>query len=80
MKLNYWTVIADWNDKKEEEKEKEEEEVNWNDEDCYHWFDLIWFEFIHSCDIDLNLTYEGNYAMYIERTKLSERENRSSTT
>ncbi len=44
------------------------------------WFDLIWFEFIHFCDIDLDLTHEKNYAMCIERTKLSEKENRSSTT
>jgi len=38
---------------------------------------LIWFEFIHFCDIDLDSIYERNYAMYIEWTKLSERENRS---
>ncbi len=44
------------------------------------WFDLIWFEFIHFCDIDLDLTHEKNYAMCIKRTKLSEKENRSSTT
>ncbi len=44
------------------------------------WFDLIliWFEFIHSYDIDLNSIYERNYAMYIEWTKLSEKENHSS--
>ncbi len=44
------------------------------------WFDLIWFEFIHSCDIDLSSIHERNYAMYIEWTKFSEKENRSSTT
>jgi len=37
------------------------------------------FEFIHSCDIDLSSTHEENYDIYIERTKLSEKENRSST-
>jgi len=42
-------------------------------------FDLIWFEFIHSYDIDLNSIHERNYAMYIEWTKLSEKENHSST-
>jgi len=26
---------------------------------------LIWFEFIHSCDIDLNSTHEENYAIYM---------------
>ncbi len=41
---------------------------------------LIWFDFIHSCDIDLDSIHEGNYAMCIERTKFSEKENRSSTT
>ncbi len=44
------------------------------------WFNLIWFEFIHSCDIDLNSIHEENYAMYIEWIKLSEKENRLSTT
>ncbi len=44
------------------------------------WFDLIWFEFIHSYNIDLDSTYERNYAMYIEWTKLFEKENYSSTT
>ncbi len=39
------------------------------------WFDLIWFEFIHSCDIDLDSTHEKLYAIYIEWTKLSEKEN-----
>jgi len=42
--------------------------------------DLIWFEFIHPCDIDLGPTHGGNYAMCIERTKPSEGENRSPTT
>ncbi len=41
---------------------------------------LIWFEFIHSCDIDLDSTHEKNYAMCIEWTKLSEKENRLLTT
>ncbi len=41
-------------------------------------FDLIWFEFIHSCDIDLSSTHEKNYDIYIEWTKLSEKENHSS--
>ncbi len=44
------------------------------------WFDLIWFEFIHSCDIDLDSTHEKNYVMCIEWTKLFEKENHSSTT
>ena len=39
---------------------------------------LIWFEFIHFCDIDLNSTHEKLYAIYIEWTKLSEKENHSS--
>ncbi len=43
-------------------------------------FDLIWFDFIHSCDIDLNSIHEKNYAMCIEWTKFSEKENHSSTT
>ncbi len=45
------------------------------------WFDLnlIWFEFIHSCDINLNSTHEKLYAIYIEWTKLFEKENHSST-
>ena len=29
------------------------------------WFDLIWFEFIHSCDIDLDSTHERLYAIYM---------------
>ncbi len=29
------------------------------------WFNLIWFEFIHSCDIDLDLTHEKLYAIYM---------------
>ncbi len=41
--------------------------------------DLIWFEFIHSYDIDLSSTHERNYDIYIEWTKLSEKENRSLT-
>ncbi len=42
--------------------------------------DLIWFEFIHFCDIDLDSTHEKNYAMCIKWIKLSEKENRLSTT
>jgi len=38
------------------------------------------FEFIHPCDIGLDPTHGGNYAMCIERTKPSGGENRSSTT
>ncbi len=34
----------------------------------------------YSCNIDLDSIYEKLYAMCIEWTKLSERENRSSTT
>ncbi len=30
--------------------------------------DLIWFEFIHFCDIDLSLTHKRNYVIYIEWT------------
>ncbi len=40
---------------------------------------LIWFEFIHFCDINLDSTYERLYAIYIEWTKLSEKENHSSS-
>ena len=43
------------------------------------WFDF-WFEFIHSCNIDLNSTHEKLYAIYIEWTKLFEKENHSSFT
>ncbi len=43
-------------------------------------FSLIWFEFIYSCDIDLNSIHEENYVMCIKWTKLSERENHSLTT
>ena len=42
--------------------------------------ELIWFGFIHPCDIGLSSTHGGNYAMCIERTKPSEGENRSPTT
>ncbi len=39
---------------------------------------MIWFEFIHFYDIDLNSTHEKLYAIYIEWTKLFKRENHSS--
>jgi len=67
-KSHYFT---DYKDEKVKNKLKEFD-VN--------WFDLIWFEFIHSCDIDLSSTHERNYAMCIKWTKLFEKENRSSTT
>ncbi len=40
--------------------------------------DLIYF--IHSCDIDIESIHERHYAMCIKWTKLSEKENRLSTT
>ncbi len=67
-KSHYFT---DYKDEKVKNKLKEFD-VN--------WFDLIWFEFIHSCDIDLSSTHERNYVMCIKWTKLFEKENRSSTT
>ncbi len=42
-------------------------------------FVLIWFEFIHSYDINLSSTHERNYDIYIEWTKLFEKENCSLT-
>ncbi len=40
-------------------------------------FDLIWFEFIHFCDIDLDSIHEKNYVICIKWTKLFKKENRS---
>ncbi len=51
-----------------------------NMRECWNMFDLIWFEFIHPCDIGLSPTHGGHYAMCIERTKPSGGENRSPAT
>ncbi len=40
----------------------------------------VWIYYYHSCDIDLNLTHKKLYAIYIEWTKLSEKENHLSFT
>ncbi len=39
-------------------------DINYWDQE-WTYLDLIWFEFIHSYDIDLSLIHEKNYVIYI---------------